>query len=87
MTQSGIIKSYDKAAGAGTIASDKNGAVLAFGKVDLQEQGQEPRVDQRYDYETHEVDGRQKRAINLQQQQQGAVPDEKQQEQARNQQG
>ena len=82
MTHYGKIKSYDSGKGSGTITPERGGDALPFKKADLQQQAQEPKVDQRYGYDTSEVDGGDKRAINLQPQQ--ADP---QQEQARAQQG
>ena len=66
MPHSGKIKSYDDAAGTGTITPEKGGDALSFKKTDLQQQGQTPKVDQHYHYETSEVDGGHKRAVNLQ---------------------
>lgn len=83
MTHYGTIKSYDSAKGSGMIAAEKGGNELPFGKADLQQQAQEPQVDQRYGYETSEVNGANKRAINLRQQ--GENPG--QMEQAQQQQG
>jgi len=68
MTHYGTIKSYDSTKGAGMIAGEKGGSVLPFGKADLQQQAEEPQVDQRYGYETSEVNGTNRRAINLRQQ-------------------
>ncbi|MHA6318382.1 cold-shock protein [Altererythrobacter sp. CAU 1778] len=68
--------------GAGTISPEKGGDALPFRKKDLQQQAQEPEVDQRYGFETSEVDGGKKRAVNLQQ-----GDGDRQKEQARNQQG
>lgn len=69
MGHMGQIKSYDAGKGAGTIMPEKGGNALPFKKADLQQQAQEPKVDDRYEYETSEVDGGHKRAVNLQQQQ------------------
>ena len=82
MTHFGTIKSYDSNKGAGTISPEKGGDALPFRKKDLQQQAQEPEVDQRYGFETSEVDGGKKRAVNLQQ-----GDGDRQKEQARNQQG
>ncbi len=83
MTHYGKIKSYDSDKRAGTIVPETGGDALPFRKSDLQQQAQEPRVDQRYGYETSEVDGGKRRAINLQQQGES----ETQEQQARAQQG
>lgn len=80
MTHYGKIKSYDSGKGAGTISPEKGGDALAFNKSDLQQQGQEPKVDQRYGYETKQVDGGTAHAVNLQMEQ-------GQRKQAENQQG
>lgn len=80
MTQHGKIKSYDSIKGTGTIAPEKGGKPLAFGKTDLQQEAQEPKVDQRYSYETSQVGGGEARATDLQMEQ-------GQREQAVNQQG
>lgn len=82
MTHFGKIKSYDSGKGAGTISPEKGGNVLPFGKSDLQQESQVPKIGDRYGYETNQVDGQDMRAVNLQQQQ-GDTP----QEQARAQQG
>ena len=82
MPHYGKIKSYDSSAGTGSITPEKGGDALRFRKADLQQEGQMPKVDQRFSYETSEVDGGRKTAVNLQQQQGDA-----QQEQARDQQG
>lgn len=82
MTHYGKIKSYDSSAGTGSITPEKGGDALRFRKADLQQEGQMPKVDQRFSYETSEVDGGNKRAVNLQHQQ-----GEPQQDQASKQQG
>lgn len=82
MTHFGKIKSYDSGKGAGTISPEKGGNVLPFGKSDLQQESQVPKIGDRYGYETNKVDGQDMRAVNLQQQQ-----GDSQQEQARAQQG
>ncbi|MEB3416640.1 cold-shock protein [Alteriqipengyuania sp. WL0013] len=69
MAHTGKIKSYDSNKGVGTIAPEKGGDALPFKKSDLQQEAQEPKVDQSYEFETSEVDGGSKRAVNLQQQQ------------------
>ena len=69
MAHFGKIKSYDSGNGAGTIAPERGGEPLAFGKSDLQQEGQIPEVDQRYGYETSQVDGGNVRAVNLQMEQ------------------
>lgn len=69
MTHFGKIKSYDSNKGAGVIVPEKGGEPMAFAKADLQQQAQEPKVDQRYAYETSNADGGTPKAINLQQEQ------------------
>ncbi|MDZ4277167.1 MAG: cold-shock protein [Erythrobacter sp.] len=69
MTNYGKIKSYDSSKGAGMIAPEKGGEPMAFAKADLQQQGQMPKVDQRYGYETSRDDDGKMRATNLQQEQ------------------
>ncbi len=69
MTHYGKIQSYDVAKGAGKIAPEKGGDALAFNKSDLQQQAQEPRVDQRYGYDTRQIDGGKAHATNLQMEQ------------------
>ena len=69
MTHYGKIKSYDSAKGAGMITPDKGGDALAFNKSDLQQQAEVPKADQRYGYETRQVDGGKTHAINLQMEQ------------------
>lgn len=69
MTHYGKIKSYDSAAGAGTIMPEKGGEAMHFAKADLQQQAEEPKVDQRYGYETSKGDGGKMKAVNLQQEQ------------------
>lgn len=85
MTHFGKIKSYDSGKGTGMITPDKGGDALPFGRKDLQHEAQEPSVDQRYGYDTSEVNGGNKRAIKLQPQQ-GEGPS-LQEQQARAQQG
>ena len=84
MTHFGKIKSYDSSAGTGAITPEKGGDALRFKKADLQQEGQMPKVDQRFSYETSEVDGGKKHAVNLQHQQGDG---KKQNEQAAKQQG
>lgn len=69
MTHYGKIKSYDPGKGTGTITPEKGGDALAFVKADLQQEGQEPKVDQRFGYETKQVDGGKAHAVNLQMEQ------------------
>lgn len=69
MTHYGKIKSYDSSSGTGSITPENGGDALRFKKKDLQQEGQMPKVDQRYSYDTSEVDGGRKSAVNLQQQQ------------------
>jgi len=69
MTCYGKIKSYDSNAGTVSITAKKGGDVLRFKKSDLQQEAEMPKVDQRFGYETSEVDGGKKRAVNLQHQQ------------------
>jgi len=82
MTHFGKIKSYDSGKGAGTICPETGGNVLPFGKSDLQQESQMPKIGDRYGYETNQVDGQDMRAVNLQHQQ-----GDLQQEQARAQKG
>ena len=82
MTHYGKIKSYDSSSGTGSITPEEGGDALRFKKADLQQEGQTPKVDQRFSYDTSEVDGGRKSAVNLQHQQ-----GDDQEEQARNQQG
>lgn len=65
MTLFGKIKSYDSAKGAGMIIPEKGGDALNFAKADLQQQGQEPQVDQRFGYETRSGDGGKETAVKL----------------------
>lgn len=83
MAYFGIIQSYDSGAGAGTISPDQGGNSLPFGKSDLQQESQRPLVDDRYSFETVEVNGREKRATSLRQISSAQI----RQEQARAQQG
>lgn len=84
MTHYGKIKSYDSSVGTGSITPEKGGDALRFKKADLQQEGQMPKVDQRFSYDTTEVDGGRKSAVNLQHQQGG---DLSQKDQAAAQQG
>lgn len=68
MTNYGKIRWYDSGRGSGTIVPEKGGDALPFRKSDLQQVGQEPQTDQRYSFETSELDGGQKCAVNLRQQ-------------------
>lgn len=82
MQNFGKIKSYDGSSGTGSISPEGGGDALRFKKADLQQEGQTPKVDQRFSYETSEADGGKKFAVNLQHQQ-----GESQAEQASKQQG
>ena len=84
MTHYGKIKSYDSSSGTGSIIPEEGGEALRFKKSDLQQEGQVPKVDQRFSYQTSQVNGGRKSAVNLQQQQ---GEGQSQMEQARNQQG
>lgn len=85
MTHFGKIKSYDSDNGTGMITPDKGGVALPFRRKDLEREAQEPTVNQRFGYETSEVDGGDKRAIDLQPQQ--GEGDSVREQQARAQQG
>ncbi|TIX49645.1 cold-shock protein [Alteraurantiacibacter aquimixticola] len=65
MTYLGHIKSYDNSNGIGLISPDDGGDDLPFKRADLQEQERAPVTDQRFCYETSEVNGANRRAINL----------------------
>lgn len=69
MAHFGKIKSYDSSAGTGSITPEKGGDALRFKKADLQQEGQMPKVDQRFSYETEQADGGKAHAVNLQLQQ------------------
>lgn len=83
MAHFGNIKSYNQDKGTGTIVPEKGGDALPFKKKDLQQEAEAPKVDQRFSYETAEVDGGHKRATNLQMQAEESTHEK----QARNQQG
>lgn len=70
MTYFGTIKSYDSGKGSGTIAPEKGGEPLGFGKDDLQKQASDPVQGQRWGYETRQVDGGKPSATNLRRQEQ-----------------
>lgn len=57
MTNYGKIASYDGTKGTGTITPEKGGDALMFAKADLKQSDKEPRVDQRFGYETKKVEG------------------------------
>jgi CspA family cold shock protein len=82
MTNFGKIKSYDSSSGTGSITPEAGGDTLRFLKTDLQQEGQVPKVDQRFSYDVSQTEGGKKFAVNLQHQQ-----GEDQKDQARNQQG
>lgn len=69
----GNISSYDSGKGVGVISPEKGGDDLAFKKGDLQQQALEPQPDQRFRYETVQLDGGRMRAVNLRQVHQGQV--------------
>lgn len=79
MAHFGKIKSYDTSKGTGTIAPEAGGEPLGFAKADLQQKGEEPKVDQRFGYDTAQMNGGKARAINLQMQQSQREQAEKQQ--------
>ncbi len=66
MAHHGTIKSYDSSGGVGTISPDNGGEALSFKKSDLQQEGPEPQIGQRYGYETYEIYGNKRRAVYLQ---------------------
>ncbi|MGR3481679.1 hypothetical protein [Salipiger marinus] len=70
MTHFGTIKSYDSGKGSGTIAPEKGGEPLFFGKDDFQQKAAEPKQGQRWGYETRQLDGSKPTATNLRQQEQ-----------------
>lgn len=72
MTNYGKIHSYDAAKGSGMITPEKGGDALPFAKADLQQQAEVPMVDQRYGYETKQVDGGKSCATHLQMEQAGS---------------
>ena len=84
MAHFGKIKSYDSSSGTGSITPENGGDALRFKKADLQQEAEVPKVDQRFSYETSEVDGGKKTAVNLQAQQGGG---QNQKDQASAQQG
>lgn len=61
----GTITSYSSGRGEGAILPHDGGEPLPFGKADLARESQQPCVDDIYCFETFEVNGRHKRAINL----------------------
>ena len=65
MTHFGKIMSYDSVRGRGSITPDRGGNPLAFVKADLQKDAEEPRIGQRYGYETSRVGGGETQAIRL----------------------
>jgi CspA family cold shock protein len=69
MTHFGKIKFYDSAKGSGTISPEGGGDALPFRKTDMREQGQEPKRDQRYGYETQSGDNGKQWAVRLELQQ------------------
>ncbi|MCK0127435.1 cold shock domain-containing protein [Erythrobacter sp. F6033] len=69
MAHSGKIKSYDAAKGHGMITPEKGGDALSFQKSGLQQQAQEPKVGEHYNYETKQVDGGKPVAVSLQHEQ------------------
>ena len=79
MTHYGKIKSYDSSAGTGSIYPESGGDALRFRKADLQQEGEVPKVNERFSYDTTEVDGGKKSAINLQMEQGQRGQAEKQQ--------
>lgn len=66
MTQYGKITHYDAQTGAGMIKSERGGDPLPFDRAGLQQQGQEPRSDQIYAFETRNDDSGRVMAVNLQ---------------------
>ena len=87
MTKYGNIRSYDSGKGSGTIAPEQGGAVLDFGKSDLQQEASTPKSGQRFSYEIKQADGGKECATNLRQQEQSVRQDGKQRDQASQQQG
>jgi CspA family cold shock protein len=80
VTNRGRIRTYEAGQGAGTIAPEEGGEPLAFSKADLQQDGREPKVGQRYGYETRHVGAGKPTAVNLQQEQDQQETADKQQE-------
>ena len=87
MTHYGTIKSYDSGKGEGMITPEKGGDALMFAKSDLKAESTAPQQGQRFGYETKQIDGGKPQAINLRQEQQGGGDQNKQQGQAKQQQG
>lgn len=71
MTHYGKIHSYDADKGAGMIMPETGGDALPFNKADLQQQAQVPMAEQRYGYQTKQIDGGKSCAVNLQMEQAG----------------
>ena len=66
MTNFGKITTYDSGKAAGTITPEAGGEPFMFAKADLKHPAEEPKVGQRYGYETKQTDGGKPQAINLQ---------------------
>lgn len=62
----GKITSYHSGKGIGKITPEGGGEALHFAKSDLQLDGRQPQVSQRYGYQTSQIDGGKPHAINLQ---------------------
>lgn len=69
MTHFGKIKSYDSKVGSGMILPDEGGDPLVFATAELDPEGRQPEVGQRYGYQTEQVDGSKAYAVNLRMQQ------------------
>jgi CspA family cold shock protein len=61
----GRIIAYDSDGEIGTIAPEGGGTPLPFRKSDLETGMRAPRIDQRFGYETSEINGGGKRAVFL----------------------
>ena len=100
MAKLGTIRFWNPERGTGTIDPDHGGDALPFKRADLQDGTEQPAPEQRYSYETYEVNGGGKRAVDLRplanatqeraqpraQEQQGTYAQQRQQrDQARNQ--
>lgn len=71
MAHYGLIKNYDGKQGTGSITPEKGGDALMFRRDGLEDPKQDPKPTQRYSYETSEVDGGKKQAVNLRRQHSG----------------
>ncbi len=66
MLHYGRIQTYDASKGCGTIAPDKGGQMVEFGRADLHRDADAPKAGQRFGYQVSQIGNTNPRATKLQ---------------------